>query len=111
MNLKHQGGGLSFFQQSVYAIEMFIHKRIQQGFFKTDKYFLFGIEHSDWAPTADEKPGKYSKVLGDLTELLDGAKSEPDLSQPKFSKKKEQSYASRLYSGWQHTYKHFYSQL
>jgi len=50
---------------------------------------LFGIENSDFASTADEKPGKYSKALGDLSELLDGAKpKEPDLA-PKFSKKKE----------------------
>jgi hypothetical protein len=72
---------------------------------------LFGIENSDFATTAEEKPGKYTKVLNDLSELLDGAKSkEPDLA-PKFSKKKEQTFASRLYSGWQHPYKHFYSQL
>ena len=37
--------GMTYFQQSVYAIEQFIQRRITMGNFKTDKYFLYGIEN------------------------------------------------------------------
>ena len=44
MNVKRDG--LSFFEQSVFAIETIIHKRVQIGCFHTDKYFLYGLQQN-----------------------------------------------------------------
>lgn len=43
MQLKHSqnGVGMSFFQESVFAIEEFINHRKRLNEFKTDKYYLF----------------------------------------------------------------------
>ena len=43
----NKDNGLTYFQQSIYAVETFIQRRIALGLFKTDKYFLYGLENSN----------------------------------------------------------------
>jgi hypothetical protein len=45
MGLKNDG--MTFFEQTVYCIELFIQRRIQLGFFGGDKYFLYGIQQNN----------------------------------------------------------------
>ena len=98
----NKDNGLTHFQQSVYAVETFIKRRIALGLFKTDKYFLYGLENSNIE--IDQFASKFESLFDSLDPNKSVAAKE---SKPE----KEKKCSSRLYSGWEHPYKHFYQQL
>ena len=80
---------MSFFEQSVYAIEEFILRRKQIGAFKSDKYFL--------VLTATSLEDNFN--TGESEELDEKGKQETNDGHAK------------ILSSWEHNFKHFTAQL
>jgi hypothetical protein len=105
-----QSTGMSFFEQSVYAIEEFISIRKKAGYYKQDKYFLAltaSSPESNCQLGNEQQANPDTEDDGDQLGIDDKFYGIGGLTNPN----QDNAYGTKILSSWQHPIRHFMAQL